>query len=383
LRAQLSTNPGILGLAQIPLLSALICLALSEAPADAPPTLPDTRSGLIAHCLDVLLARWARVRRAGYDPEEAPGELVQRRAQRDLLAELARELTVGNPEHTLFSEVEVASAFARASGGAAGNPFGPDGQAAIDALARRVGILTRSGRPPEARYLFLHRTFQEYLLAWSVARRGDGRDILARHLYDPAWGEPIAMLGGAWSQLAREQGPAQDIAAEARGCFEWLLHENKGDRLPAAPSGGPATSRPSAQVSCPLRWLVDWSKDSWVAPLDNGFTRRLAIIATPQTVSAGMGWQPWSPSSTPSATRARTSAAERRGRRAPWAGPTTPSSNRSSTPSATRASSSASARRGRRAPWAGPTTPSSNRSSTPSATRASSSAAARRRRRAP
>jgi HEAT repeat protein len=233
LRAQLDADPGILGLAQIPLLSALICLVVCEGPAESASRLPDTRSGLIARCLDVLLMRWARIRRGGYDPEEAPGDAVALRGQRDFLAGLARELMAGDPEHTLFTEVKVAAALGRVSASPVGQIFGPDTQAAMDTLARQVGILTRSGRPPHARYLFLHRTFQEYLLSWSIARRGDWRDHLARHVYDPAWREPLAMLGGAWEQIAGEEGEGagRDIADEARSCIEWLLQENARDLL--------------------------------------------------------------------------------------------------------------------------------------------------------
>jgi HEAT repeat protein len=243
LRKQLDAHPGIFGLAQIPLFAALICLVFSEGPAGDLTALPDTRSGLIARCLDVLLLRWDRVSQGRRDGVSVIGDASTLRTARDWLAELARDLVrgglehagFGDPERTLFHEVLVGAAIDRTTKHAKHNPFRPDAQAdtraVIGALAREIGVLTLTGRPPHARYLFLHRTFQEYLLAWSIARQGDWREHISALVYDAAWHEPFAMLGGAWEQMAREGGSGRDIAADARSCIEWLLQENARDLL--------------------------------------------------------------------------------------------------------------------------------------------------------
>ena len=113
--AQLQVSPGLLGLAEIPLMLTLICLVFAEEDPGRSPVLPGTRGELLAHCLDGLLGRWQYIRERGYDPEMSPEEEVELRGKRDLLAEIAWELSGQDPENTLFTAVDFDRAFERAA----------------------------------------------------------------------------------------------------------------------------------------------------------------------------------------------------------------------------------------------------------------------------
>ena len=166
---QLEQNPPMLGLAQTPLLLTLICLAFAHAGQGRKLQLPVTRCELYAKCLEGLLGRWPHARREGWESEQED-ELP---LKRNLLAEIAWQLSGTNPEKTLFSRPEIKQSLE-------GQPclairqklgwteeLGWKSGRVLDELAQVHGVLIRMGIGSDSRYLFLHRTFQEYLLAWA------------------------------------------------------------------------------------------------------------------------------------------------------------------------------------------------------------------------
>jgi HEAT repeat protein len=227
LQAQLQANPGLLGMVQIPLLLTLACLIVAEDSEFGAPGLPTTRGDLLARCLDRLMGCWRYLRSQGYVPEAGLAETGSLRRERKLFAELAWELVGNDAEHTLFYADEVVSALDKVATRIPLDALGPTPKLALDALDRHSGILTRAGKGHGARYFFLHRTFQEYLLAWAIGRRDDWLNLLVGRLYDPAWLEPLSLLGSVWDRLVEEE--RENYGGGAEPCVAWLLRENAND----------------------------------------------------------------------------------------------------------------------------------------------------------
>ena len=144
-------------------------------------------------------------------------------------------------------------------------------QPALGTLTRGYGILVRAGVAPISRYLFLHRTFQEYLLAWSLGRRDEEecRSLLEQYLYDPAWLEPLSLLGSVWGRLDREE-PRSGYGVRIRACVTWLLRETPGISS-VAPSCWPAAWQQRGRRHLPDRLfqgmvdlLIDCMLENWV-----------------------------------------------------------------------------------------------------------------------
>ncbi|MHA2230948.1 MAG: HEAT repeat domain-containing protein [Candidatus Hodarchaeales archaeon] len=60
------------------------------------------------------------------------------------------------------------------------------------------GILRRDGTSETANYIFLHKSFQEYLVARGLAETEDCLDVALQHVYDPGWHEVLVLLGGCF-----------------------------------------------------------------------------------------------------------------------------------------------------------------------------------------
>jgi len=230
---QLVQTPTILGLAQTPLLVTLICVAFAYAgPGAVRLKMPATRCDLYDRCLMGLLGRWPHARRTeqtGYIPQSTLSETLRLRRMRDLLSELAWNLSASDPEHTLFSATELEQALDQDNTQPVVKALGWTIDQTLDELTQTRGVLMQVGLGENARYLFLHRTFQEYLLAWSLARRADWSSISLAHIYHRAWPEILVLLGGVSEQRERE---ANEQAGEQSRLFvSALLRENAQDLL--------------------------------------------------------------------------------------------------------------------------------------------------------
>jgi predicted NACHT family NTPase len=171
---ELLENQAMLGLAQTPLLLTLICVAYHQAGRARRPRLPAARCELYAECLDGLLGRWPSCRSLGVDPILSPAEVRTLRLMRDLLGEVAWHLAGRDPDHTLFTQIELERALEAESAKQLRQELEWGSVAALTELGQAYGVLTRGGHGADAQYLFLHRTFQEYLLGWRwlAARTG-------------------------------------------------------------------------------------------------------------------------------------------------------------------------------------------------------------------
>jgi hypothetical protein len=68
-------------------------------------------------------------------------------------------------------------------------------EALIDELSEEDGILQKLNQSDD-QYLFLHRTFQEYLTACYLKRAKDGIDLAKEHFWDYDWHETISLMAG-------------------------------------------------------------------------------------------------------------------------------------------------------------------------------------------
>src|SRR5262249_19962110 len=172
LLGQLRQHPALMGLAQTPLLLTLICLAFCHQGKGRKLRLPATRCELYAECLEGLLGRWPASRPRQDDCFLSPREERRLHWKRELLAEVAWHLSHQNPEYTLFSLAEIEQALETEAAQSHLGRLQWTTEQALAALTETHGLLTMAGTGAEARYLFLHRTLQEYPLAWALARNG-------------------------------------------------------------------------------------------------------------------------------------------------------------------------------------------------------------------
>jgi hypothetical protein len=227
---QLQQHPGMMGLAQTPLLLTLICLAFAHAGKGRKLRLPYTRCKLYRECLEGLLGRWPNVRRrqTGDDANLSDEEASRLGDKRELLAAVAWKLSSDDAEHTLFRRVELKEALKRCPEQLTLLGWTPE--AALDELGRADGILIRTGSAMDAVYHFLHRTFQEYLLAWALARETDWLTTALERAYDPAWSIPLSLLGGVLDQQDEDSLPGS-AEERSRRYLIGLLRENGQDLL--------------------------------------------------------------------------------------------------------------------------------------------------------
>ncbi|MEU4241846.1 HEAT repeat domain-containing protein [Actinoplanes sp. NPDC026619] len=192
-------DPAVSGMARIPLLLALLC-----ALAGSGEEIPRTRAATYERMLLWFLERPHR----GSD-----------RSGRDNVALL--ELIAGVAFHfahrdTGWVDLMPRDALARA---VAGQPtfqhLAGSADQLIEQLSGDLGLIVPEGDwsgGRKARYLFVHRTFAEYLVARHLADLSEQRRwaVVESHLwFDPEWLQVISMLGGRL-----ETGPARRLVAQ-------------------------------------------------------------------------------------------------------------------------------------------------------------------------
>jgi HEAT repeat protein len=196
-------DPSLAKMARIPLLTALLCAA-AESDAEQ---LPAYQAGIYERVLRRFLAqenRWPQT------PEAEATEIDQLIG---LLAPIAFHFAAQPEGWTDRMPAGQIIAVMR-SVGPTFSELGRDAGAILRDLSVRAGVLTPAGvqhagrNPP---YLFLHRTFAEYLTAWHVASlpRDEWLRIVDEHLwFDPDWRPTLGLLGSVFVQQGR---PAEAI----------------------------------------------------------------------------------------------------------------------------------------------------------------------------
>ena len=180
---ELRNKPQIRGLAQNPLLLSLICSLYQEKGL----TLPARRCQVYEQAVSYMLGKWSQNRQS-----QSEGRMV---AKTRFLSELAYHFTCQGQEifsrDQLYDRIEeylqgerVPTSFKDADTGDL-----------IVELSEQDGILQKLHEDGD-QYLFLHRTFQEYLTACYLNRAKDGIEGAKAHFWEYEWHETLSLMAG-------------------------------------------------------------------------------------------------------------------------------------------------------------------------------------------
>jgi HEAT repeat protein/transcriptional regulator with XRE-family HTH domain len=180
---ELQNKPQIRGLAQNPLLLWLICSLYQEKGL----TLPARRCEVYEEAVSYMLEKWSLNRQP-----QSEGRII---AKTLFLAELAYHFTCEGQE--IFSKDEL---YDRIEDFLQGQRVPTDFKNAttgelIAELSEQDGILQKLHEQGD-QYLFLHRTFQEYLTACYLNRAKDGIAVAKAHFWEYEWHETLSLMAG-------------------------------------------------------------------------------------------------------------------------------------------------------------------------------------------
>ncbi|GET40636.1 HEAT repeat domain-containing protein [Microseira wollei] len=183
LMRELRNKPQIRGLAQNPLLLSLICSLYQEKGL----TLPARRCQVYEKAVSYMLGKWSQNRQP-----QNEGRII---AKTRLLAELAYHFTCEGQEifsrDELYDQIEEYLQGERVPTGFKDADTGE----LIAELSEQDGILQKLHEDGDY-YLFLHRTFQEYLTACYLNRAKDGIDRAKAHFWEYEWHETLSLMAG-------------------------------------------------------------------------------------------------------------------------------------------------------------------------------------------
>jgi hypothetical protein len=185
----LRQSPAIRGLARIPLMLLLLCRSF-----EGENQLPSRRVDLYRRCLRGLLGEWKGEKQA------RPVGAAEIDPLLDVLGGVACALFQDGFEQ--FREDEL---LRRIGPWQQENPRHPCSRHDPGQLLQEFqqsGVLVRSGDDSESPWLFLHRTFREYLTARTLAQRAKGQGwtalegLIDRKCWLPEWREVVVLLAG-------------------------------------------------------------------------------------------------------------------------------------------------------------------------------------------
>ncbi len=204
---ELRNKPQISGLAQNPLLLSLICSLYQEKGL----TLPARRCQVYEQAVRYMLGKWSKNRNP-----QSEGRII---AKTRLLEELAYHFTREGQDiflkDDLYDQIETYLQQERVP-----TVFRDDDtDKLMMELSEEDGILQKLHEDGD-QYLFLHRTFQEYLTACYLNRASDSIALAKEHFWEYEWHETLSLLAG----LMENPVPLlQGITAEKDDIFSTLL----------------------------------------------------------------------------------------------------------------------------------------------------------------
>jgi len=218
-----ANDPAVAAMARVPLLLVMLCALASEQPTGS--ELPRTRGELYDRVL-----RWflTRAHRSADDPATQPLTDIQVEALLQLLAPIAYTFAASPAGWTDLMPAKDLLDAIRAAGPAFTDLGQPPAQVLLD-LSAEAGILVPDRDPTEGRsprYLFLHRTFTEYLVARHLATvpADDYLAVTSQHLwFDPDWENVIPMLGGQLDSAGARHLIAHLLASDPDPFWHALL----------------------------------------------------------------------------------------------------------------------------------------------------------------
>jgi len=204
---ELRSKPQVRGLAQNPLLLSLICSLYQEKGL----TLPARRCQVYEKAVEYMLGKWSQNRR-----DQSEGRI---RAKLRLLEDIAYYYSCEGQEafefDDLYDRIEeylqgerVPTVFRDV-----------DTDELITELSEQDGILQKLYAESDE-YLFLHRTFQEYLTACYLERLKNGIELVKEHFWDYGWHETISLMAGL---MKKPISLLQAITSENDDIFQTLL----------------------------------------------------------------------------------------------------------------------------------------------------------------
>jgi HEAT repeat protein len=216
-------DPGVAGMARVPLLLALICSLAADPDVKQP--IPHTRAGLYEAVIWQFLSNAHRSTDRGV---QVPA--LDQAGRQNMLRILTRiAISFANTGRGWIDQMPHSELLeAVRSAGDAVTDLGGSTSAVLDRLLGRSGVLVPVGNPAESEqvYVFLHRTIAEYLVARHLSElpRPERMDIVRQHQwFDPDWAEVIPMLGGLLSALPGEKHADSQRRADARALVSDLL----------------------------------------------------------------------------------------------------------------------------------------------------------------
>src|SRR5919199_4158140 len=205
---ELRNKPQIRGLAQNPLLLSLICSLYQEKGL----TLPARRCQVYEQAVRYMLGKWSKNR----NPELNDAWID---AKTELLEELAYQFSCDGKEIFTLRELRHKIDKYLRSENASSDFRDKNASCLITELSKQDGILQKLHKDGD-QYLFLHRTFQEYLTACYLNQVGDGIALAKAHFWEYDWHETLSLLAG----LMENPIPLlQAIIAEKDDIFKTLL----------------------------------------------------------------------------------------------------------------------------------------------------------------
>jgi HEAT repeat protein/phage terminase Nu1 subunit (DNA packaging protein) len=205
---ELRNKPQIRGLAQNPLLLSLICSLYQEKGL----TLPARRCQVYEQAVRYMLGKWSKNR----NPELNDAWID---AKTELLEELAYQFSCGGKEIFTLRELRQKIDKYLRSENASSDFRDKNASCLIEELSEQDGILQKLHEDGE-QYLFLHRTFQEYLTACYLKQTSKGITLAREHFWEYDWHETLSLLAG----LMENSVPLlQAITDERDDIFSTLL----------------------------------------------------------------------------------------------------------------------------------------------------------------
>ena len=205
---ELRNKPQIRGLAQNPLLLSLICSLYQEKGL----TLPARRCQVYEQAVRYMLGKWSKNR----NPELNDAWID---AKTELLEELAYQFSCDGKEIFTLRELRKTIDEYLRSGNASTDFDNLSASQLISELSEQDGILQKLHKDGE-QYLFMHRTFQEYLTACYLNQVSDGIALAREHFWEYEWHEALSLLAG----LMENPVPLlQAISSEKDDIFSTLL----------------------------------------------------------------------------------------------------------------------------------------------------------------
>nr|WP_279239750.1 HEAT repeat domain-containing protein [Scytonema sp. UIC 10036] len=181
---ELRNKPQVRGLAQNPLLLSLICCLYQEKGL----TLPVQRWKVYEQAVRYMVGKWSKNRNPELDEAWVD-------AKTELLEEIAYQLSINNQNKFTVRQLRKIIDKYLQRENTSTDFEGKNASYLVTELSEQDGILQKFHEDSNE-YIFLHRTFQEYLTASYLNQCRDGIALTKAHFWNYEWHETISLVAG-------------------------------------------------------------------------------------------------------------------------------------------------------------------------------------------